>query len=86
MLSTNGQIDTKLVGKNIFKVLDKHTSMRNGLERAVKESLARGAAISTILLISRHGLVKADREQVTLYWILVKDENDIILYIVLILS
>jgi len=86
MPSTNGQIDTKLVGKNIFKVLGKHTLSRNELERAVKESLARGAAISTIFLMSRHSLVKADKEQVILHWTPVKDENDIVLYIVLILS
>jgi hypothetical protein len=86
MVSTNGRIDTKLVGRNIFKVLNKQTSSRNGLERAVKESLARGAAISTILSMPRPILVKADKKQVILHWTPVKDENDIMLYVVLILS
>jgi hypothetical protein len=86
MLNTNGQSDTKIVGKNIFKVLGKHTSSRNELERAVKESLVRGAAISTIFSMSRHSRVKADKEQVILHWTPVKDENDSVLYIVLIIS
>ncbi|KAN0122973.1 hypothetical protein V8E51_001299 [Hyaloscypha variabilis] len=86
MLNTNGQIDAKLLGKNIFKVLNKHTSSRNGLERAVKESLTRGVAISTIFSMSRPSLVKAAKEQVILHWTPVKDENDIILHVALIIS
>jgi hypothetical protein len=86
MLSTNRQIDTKLVGKNIFEVLNKHTSSRNGLELAVKESLKRGAAISTILSMSRPSLGKADKEQIILHWTPVKHENDTTIYVVLILA
>jgi hypothetical protein len=88
MLSTKVEVDAKLVGKNIFKVLNKHTSSRNMLERTVKESLTKGAPISTTLSMSKPSLLKSDKEagQLLLHWTPVKDENDVIVQVVLIVS